>query len=287
MTNVSAIIVAYNADINKLNTIIVSLSPEAHIIVCDNSDDALRKDSIMALASRYAIDYLPMPSNVGIAAAQNAGILFAKRYSSQFFLLMDDDSIPAPHLVSGLLSGYHKLTSRGMRVGSVGARALDPNGIDVSTVQASCNEFDKCTNMMNSGTLIPACAIDDVGLMDESLFIDCVDFDWGWRAQQKKYELYIVNNVFMEHILGENSFCLFGVRIGVPSPIRHYYQFRNILKMMSRSHVPIRWRIKYIFVLLIKLVIISLFIKPRLFRLYYILLGIRDWALRKEGKLER
>ena len=285
MNDVIAIIVTYNSDLIRLNATLESLSQQAHIVVCDNSEDAQSVASIKALAKRLNIYYLPMPSNVGVAAAQNAGILFSKQFSPKYFLLMDDDSIPAPDLISSLLYAYHKLSSRGVSVGSVGARAFDPNGIDVSTTKASNNEFDKCVNMMNSGALIPSVAIDDVGLMDESLFIDCVDFEWGWRAQQKKYELYLVNAAVIEHLLGDKSFQFLGIRKGVPSPIRHYYQFRNILNMLFKNYVPIRWRIKQFFFLFMKLLFFSVFVKPRLSRLTFMLRGVRDWALRKKGRI--
>jgi len=284
MNNAVAIIVTYNSDLQRLSKIIESLLEQIRIVVCDNSERHQLRASIKNLAVNYNIDYLPMPSNIGIASAQNAGIKYAKQFSPHFILFMDDDSIPEPNLVIHLFSAYQKLSSLGGRVGSVSARSFDPAGNDVSNVKSSYNEFDLCQYMRSSGTLISVNVLDTVGLMDETLFIDCVDFDWGFRAQQKNYNMYIANSIHIEHLLGEKSIFMFGVRLGIPSPIRHYYQFRNILTMLTRDYVPIRWRIKQFFYLFLKLLIIPILVEPRLSRMYYMFQGIKDWIINKNGK---
>ena len=36
--------------------------------------------------------------------------------------------------------------------------------------------------------------------------------------------------------------------IGVPAPIRHYYQYRNSLDLMKIDYLSLNWKIKRIFI---------------------------------------
>lgn len=99
---------------------------------------------------------------------------------------------------------------------------------------------------ISSGSLIPVSALDDVGFMDESLFIDHVDTEWCLRARSKGYKLFGVPAARMLHTLGDKRtrFWLFRWR-QVPhhSPFRYYYILRNSLLIQRRNYIPKKWRI--------------------------------------------
>jgi rhamnosyltransferase len=80
----------------------------------------------------------------------------------------------------------------------------------------------------------------------------------------------------MAHRLGEDRYHFFGMSIGVPSPIRHYYQFRNTIIMFNRSYVPLSFKCKYMIILLFKLFFFSIFVKPRAIRFKMMSKGILD-----------
>jgi rhamnosyltransferase len=112
--------------------------------------------------------------------------------------------------------------------------------------------------------------------MNEALFIDLVDFDWGWRALDRSYGLFIAEGVRFQHALGEGAFQAFGLRGGIPSPIRHYYQTRNTLYLLTQPHVPTTWKLRQIINLAIKIVVFPIFIAPRLERLTHFSRGVID-----------
>ena len=96
---------------------------------------------------------------------------------------------------------------------------------------------------MSSGTLIHRNAIEYVGLFEEPLFIDCVDFEWGWRARSLGVKLLLVREAFFSHTIGDGLHRY----EQLPSPIRHYYQTRNINYMLTRNYVPKLWKMKQLF----------------------------------------
>ena len=59
---------------------------------------------------------------------------------------------------------------------------------------------------------------------------------------------FVTKEVKMAHRLGEDRYHFLGKSIGIPSPIRHYYQFRNTLIMFNRSYVPLSFKIKYLLI---------------------------------------
>jgi rhamnosyltransferase len=221
---------------------------------------------------------MPLGDNYGIAHAQNCGITWAREHAASEILLMDDDSIPSETLVKDLLD-----TRRDYKVQPVvvSARIISSEGKDMSNRAADNSvTLTPCSDLTSSGTLIPLTVFDQVGLFDEQLFIDCVDFEWGWRVRARGLPLLLCNRVKLQHRLGE------GTRMGmrIPSPIRHYYQYRNVSKMIVCSKAPLRWRLSQLLRLPVKLFLIALLADHRSKRLRYAAWGLRDFLLGRTGR---
>lgn len=285
--NTCAIIVTYNSNPIRLEKSISLLELQSFIIVCDNSTDIKVKLEIQEITKKFDIKYINMQGNQGIAKAQNYGLDVAATLNYRFVFFLDDDSIPESGIIKDIIDIYDRLVLRGHKVAAVGASARDINGKDISNALAKDSAVVPCTQMMSSGVLIPLNVIKVVGPMNDSLFIDCVDFDWGWRALSLGYEIFLAKALSFEHSLGQQYIKIGRLRFGVPSPIRHYYQYRNILFMMSKSYVPLSWKIRQICSLFFKLVLFTIFISPRLKRLNYMINGITDWAQNVTGKIQR
>ncbi|NUZ08183.1 glycosyltransferase [Piscinibacter koreensis] len=271
------ILVAYHTDVARLDSILTVLTPQCAIVLADNSEDHARSAEIRAVVLRHGGTYLAMNGNQGIGAAQNAALDVARRNGADACLLLDDDSVPAPDIVSVLLAACQALG--GCVV--VCANALDCGGREIGNVRTHGRRFAPCRDMMSSGSLIPRLVLDEVGSFDGSLFIDGVDFDWGWRAQARGVSIVLTRETSITHRLGEGTAA--GVR--VPSPVRHYYQYRNVLLLMKRPHTPWRWRMAQAFKLPVKLVLIALLMPPRAARLRHAFAGIRDAVRGVTGRM--
>lgn len=275
--NAFGIIVTYQTEVARLDLILARLAPQCHFVVADNTEDSGSSAAIHDCVERHGGSYLAMAGNVGIGAAQNIAIETAWQAGADAILLLDDDSIPAPDLVQVLSSSYHLVPDQRA---VFCANAVDANGNEISNVRGHAGTMVRCRDMMSSGTLIRRTVFDEVGPFDAELFIDCVDFDWGWRAQSRGIGIYVTRTTAISHRLGEGK--VGGVRF--PSPIRHYYQFRNILRLMSRRHVPWKWRLIQALKLPTKLLLIAFLMPQPGRRFRFALTGIRDAFRGKTGK---
>lgn len=276
--DVVAIIVTYNSDIDHLNRTLRHLTSQCRVVIVDNSTQDSFRVKIQEASFKAGAAFLPLGDNFGIAHAQNVGIAWAREHAAVDVLMMDDDSVPTESFVADLLEVRKKLRSYSV---VVSARTISEAGVDISNRSPGKLEIcTSCSELTSSGSLIPISVIDEVGPFSDRLFIDCVDFEWGWRAQALGIELILCNDVFIQHRLGEGS--KFGFKI--PSPIRHYYQYRNVLRMIFQSKAPLRWRLTQLVKLSIKVILIALLADRRTVRLRYAFYGIYDFLVGRYGK---
>lgn len=275
--SVLGIIVAYHTDPARLHSILSALVPQCGFVLADNTEDAARSVAIRECVERHGGTYRSMNGNRGIGAAQNLAIGTAWDLGAGAVLLLDDDSIPSPDLVNVLASCRSPIAGE-LAVFCAGAK--DASGKDISNVRHLVGRLTRCRDMMSSGSFIPREVFQKVGPFDEDLFIDGVDFEWGWRARSAGLGIYVCRGTWITHRLGEGEIA--GVR--VPSPIRHYYQFRNVLRLMTRSSTPWMWRITQSLKLPIKLLLIAMVMPDRAKRLRFSTTGVRDAIRGRCGK---
>jgi rhamnosyltransferase len=288
---VCAVVVSFNPDPVTLLRLIEELTRQVgELVVVDNgSRDASRlRDLCLPQAS-----FLSLESNLGIAAAHNAGIAHARGAGARYVLLMDQDSIPAEDMVEHLRRALARLLDENSKVSAVGACYFGSH-IDNESFfvrfgrlkfrRAYCSECPpgepiQADFLISSGSLIPLNVLDDVGNMDESLFIDHVDTDWFLRASAAGYTAFGVCEALMQHGLGERTLRIWiGHMRNVPqhSPFRYYYIFRNSILLYRRPHAQGKWIFNDVLRLLFIAVLYVLFCPPRWQNLKMICRGIKD-----------
>jgi rhamnosyltransferase len=275
---VVAIVVTYNSDIFRLGKILRVLSLQCTVVVIDNSTRDYSIFQVQNTCVQNGVTLISMGGNFGIAHAQNVGIAWARERNASDILLMDDDSIPPPSLVEDLIL---ERKASPIQPVVISARTIDTNGKDISNRPAGATlGLTACSELTSSGTLIPVLLFDRVGLFDANLFIDCVDFEWGWRALAHGIPLVLCDRVSIEHSLGEGA--RFGLKI--PNPIRHYYQYRNVLRMIVGSRAPLRWRLSQFIKLPVKMVLITILADGRMDRIRYMIWGLFDFISGRTGR---
>ncbi len=294
-SEVSAIIVTYNPDVAALARLLNAIDPQvAEVIVVDNGSKA---DLNQWLANQtIEAKLVSLGTNCGIAKAQNVGINQARTRGSNFILLLDQDSVPAPNMVATLLSAAKAQIAGGIKLGCVGPRYEDsrqnnpPPFVKIEGLRLqrqTCASADSVVDvdyLIASGCLIPMTTIDDVGDMKEELFIDYVDIEWGLRAQQKGYHSFGVCAAQMQHDLGDNPVKFRGRYIPVHSPLRHYYHFRNAVWLYRQSWLRTNWKVVDAARLARKFVFYSLFTAPRREHAWMMTIGIFHGLIGRMGK---
>lgn len=293
-----SVTVTFNPDVEVLERQLRALPAQCPKILVDNASAFESRERIHMLAARVAnVMVIRNEANVGLAAALNVGVSNLSGMTSppRFALLLDQDSEPQAGSVEALLAAFDELEAAGHDVGCVGPLLLDPDagvthGFHVSRgwrwgrvfplSGAPCNV--RCTNLNGSGTLVPVDLFVGLGGLDASLFIDHVDTEWSFRVLDTGFSLWGVPKAVFVHRMGVAGirFWWFGWRVW-PSrvPVRHYYLFRNAVRLMRRSYVPTVWKTWAVLKLILTAVIHGIAGPDRVSQLRHMIRGVADGVL--------
>ena len=249
--SITAVIVTFNPDLTALSAIINSLRLQLNsIVIVDNNSKS--QNELAEICE--SVEFVPLPVNLGLGKAHNLGIEYARKHDSQYVLLLDQDSLPDPGMVQQMLNTADKLKLNGIMFCAVGSRYRDNHGHLSDFVKVgwfrftrnSCgeNQHVEADFLISSGALIPISAINEIGMMDESLFIDHIDTEWFMRANSLGYKSYGCCTAMMRHSLGEKTTRIWLARwrnVPYHNPFRYYYIFRNSLLLYRRGYMPFKW----------------------------------------------
>lgn len=280
------VVTVYNPDISALKGNLLTYAGQAEtLVICDNSDtEATRQQVIAMLEDISNTVYLSMGGNIGIGAAQNRGISHGIATGHEYFIEIDQDSKLPPNFVEGISQAYSRLLEQGCAVAGIGPVAVREDGFvyDDQQINGSIVSVDKT---LSSGFFFSKSAFEHVGPKDESLFIDYVDWEWCWRASKKGLTTYVDRTISIGHMLGDGHRRVLGFNVGLPAPIRHYYQYRNGLRLFWRGYVPLSWRLKRVLIMVLKFPIYACLVGNGPKRCRYMFKGVVDGLLCRRGKI--
>lgn len=286
--SVCAVIVTYFPESPTLKRLIEAVVDQVDAIVLIDNTGGQELDDLWE-GLHDLVHLIRQPRNIGLASAQNIGISWAREHGFGFVLLLDQDSYPAEDMVVRLVLAYHSRKD-GAEIAAVGPAFRDPRegryspfiriGFPVSR-KLWCKGADVivCDFLISSGSLIPLDVLNDVGGMDESLFIDNVDLEWCFRACQKGYVLLGACGATMHHRLGDERISLpFTAKksIVVHGPVRLYYMMRNRIHLYKQDYTPRIWIAQDMPRVLAKFLLFGVLVRPRLRNLRYMWRGILD-----------
>lgn len=282
-----AVIVTYAPQWEQTLALVKALEPQcAGLILVDNGSQPAHLDPLLAALPAHTV-VVRNSRNLGIAAAQNAGIREALARAASHIVLFDQDSKPAPDMIEKLLAAEAGLLAEGKAVAAVGPQLIDENtgakapfisfaaGRKQRVVTTPDQPRVKCFSLLASGTLIRAGVFDIVGLMEEALFIEYVDVEWGARAHARNLDCYGVGEALLYHNLGDDRIRVMkNFFVPLHKPLRHYYTMRNAIFMQKQRYVPGYWKRSDLVRTVAGFFIFALFNPPRLMQLRMMLRGI-------------
>lgn len=281
---IGAAVILFNPDSDVTYRLIGSVLQQVDVLcVIDNS----LLPTVLNIP-KDKLHYHHFPNNIGIAAAHNVGLKDLRDSDCQYALLLDQDSQIDDDFVFRLSSllvaskiNKQQLVAIGPRIiCSFSEKSVKPR------VQREIMVYEDVvcvTQIISSGMMIDLSKLDLIGFKDETLFIDGVDHEWCWRATTHDYMVALADKIEMVHRLGDSRSKFAGVTYKVGSPIRLYYQFRNILLLARRSYVPNYWKTRNLLVLPIRFFANSLLQTQKRERLTYMLCGLWDGISNKKG----
>lgn len=286
--DVAVILVSYNPVLdNFIINLMQLLTQSTCIIVCDNSDNASISVQIeLFCRETEGIIYLNMMGNKGIAYAQNRGVEHGISRGFSYFLELDQDTLLPANYVEDIINSYLQLKERGCHFLGVGSVAINAkNGNIYHNIELN-KGFLIVGETLSSGFFYDKFSFNYVGGKNEDLFIDLVDWEWCWRAKQRNLATIVDTNLRINHFLGDGHRSFLGVKVGIPAPIRHYYQFRNALYLFGKPYVPFAWKVKRFIILMLKLPYYTFFSDRGIQRLTFIYKGCFDFLRSKFGKYD-
>lgn len=219
-----------------------TLRPQGVVVVSNGASRSMRA----SVAARFPNAAVINPGeNVGCAGGRNIGIRAAMVREADYVWLLDDDALPAPNALAALL----QCAERDTQIGIVGSKTLagtegdvidhaggfvDPQlgtahhrgrgEIDAGQYDAEC-EVEYVTGC----SLLARCSmIEQIGLLDQELFVYWEDVDWCLRAQSHAWRVVLAPESAVWHK---------GGTFRAPSPPQIYLDARNSLRVIER-HRP-------------------------------------------------
>ncbi|MDB5014030.1 MAG: rhamnosyltransferase [Daejeonella sp.] len=300
LVKVYSIIVTYNPDIVDLEEALDShlkTSVNGIVMVDNYSSNVLEIESLVnKLRPLIPVQLKKLDKNRGVGYAQNEGIKFAIESNYSHIILFDQDSVVPPDLLTKLLLEENELLSKGYKVGAIGPIYSDSRTgnfypqIKVNSVfvKKIWPELETETNLESSfiiasGSLIKLDTLKVVGLMNEALFIDCVDIEWCFRAASKGFVFFSTKAVVISHKIGDVRVKSLGREISIHSALRRYYMVRNNLLLSRMAWVPIGYRIRLVFGTIFKTPVHLLDVGFSMQHVKFSLKGILDGLLNRGG----
>ena len=272
MLKIGSCTVLFNPDRDVISNVETYKDLMDVCVVVDNSDNENEVSKYFEEDSSYI--YINMHGNHGIAAALNAGIEYLHSVNMDMALTMDQDSLfPTPDY-SSIYQLIEKYKDEYSLIG------LDVNKVDPSQEIVSVPYWITSGNFVNISNFYLA------GKMNESLFIDYVDFDLGYRFKKAHLKIgylsgycitHTIGNPIPIHILNKTFYAL------NHSPIRYYYRYRNayyLYHYVDREFFKKEYR-REMFGSLIKMFI---FEKKRNEKIKMIKKGLSDAKKKRLGK---
>ncbi|GGF00157.1 dTDP-rhamnosyl transferase RfbF [Pseudoalteromonas gelatinilytica] len=282
-----SVIPIYNPDFSHVKTMVEEIEKAGIVpILFDNTPGGF---SFPEGKNKVQCKVLGDNSNQGLSVAFNLTLEYVREIDKEFegIIFFDQDSSVVAESLTRLVQDYKLLSDSGYKVGVLGAQATDGSGTEYQTHPAESitplpENFYSTWFVISSFSLVPKTTFDLIGDFDGRLFIDLVDSEFSFRCSKFGLDNIITRNVKFPHVIGESRHKFLGRPYAVSSPIRNYYQFRNII-LVGRKYGWYLYMLKLLARRVLQFTLSGLHEKNLLLRYKYMIFGFIDGIKGKGG----
>ena len=222
MSSIAAGIVAFNPDIDRLESNILNIRNQVEkLYVIDNASDNLK--DIEKLCDKYDAHLVANIENYGIAKALNQMCQFAQREGYEWIVTLDQDTITPLEMVAEMRPYLSN-----EKIGIVCPAVRYEGRKDAPKLSKTTNFVHAC---MTSASLTKISVWSEVSGFKEEFFIDFVDNEFCMKLSIAGYRILRVNACVISHQLGDiREITILGIIKKTTishSPWRFYYMIRN------------------------------------------------------------
>ncbi len=218
---------------SRLVGLMRSVAPQvAEVLIVDNGSEPDERALVRDTARDSGARVIQNEANRGVAAALNQGCDELSARGHRSILLLDQDALPEPDMVSRLLD---------VRAAAVAPErvAIVGSGTPFTAAQSRCRgrAWVEMREVITSGSLLDLDAMRVAGPFREDFFVDYVDVEYCLRLRRLGYVIVAACSVTMRHEVGSpqpRRFLFWTVTPSRHSAARRYYITRNRLQVWRR-----------------------------------------------------
>jgi rhamnosyltransferase len=246
-SNVGAVIVTYNPDLERLKLSLNSIAEQTYrVVTVDNGSTNLGE--LRALSKKYsAVDVLSLGENRGIATGFNTGIAYLAKDGGlpPWVLTADQDSVLHTGAIESMFASWQKLNETSRRRCGILAAAREvrspsrrwlPRRAAAALDLGHIGEFQERLSVISSGNLVRRELLDVLSYRDD-LFIDHVDTAFCAETRKRGWLVLESNALLMEHQVGVGIEYR-GKERAYENAQRLYYMTRNSTYLLLRRDLP-------------------------------------------------
>ncbi|MGN8631789.1 glycosyltransferase [Blautia sp. HCP3S3_G3] len=191
------------------------------ILIYDNS-----KDNHVGFFSSEKITYITNQTNDGLSKPYNRMIEISINENADYLCLLDQDSDYSPEEINNMILFLRENTN------SVSDSVIiAPRSYAVNTPRVERgNYLTSVDYAINSGSFLQLRLIKKTELRyDEHIFLDGVDFEFGWQIRDLGYKISIYEDSVYEQNLG--------YKLGEDDRFTHHNAFRYYLITKNRRYI--------------------------------------------------
>jgi rhamnosyltransferase len=229
-----AVIVTFHPGTSVLDNVAKVRSQVEGLVVVDNGSSSEVLAAFHVAARNMAFTLIENGVNLGIAAALNDGVRWARGEGFEHVALFDQDSTVSDGFIQAMLAEYESHPQRHKLA------IVTPSQVERNTGRTRDHRRAKDGGPLvaiTSGSLMPMEIFDHCGWFDERLIIDCVDHEYCLRARSRGYTLAQCRHAVLTVAVGSTTrHQAFGLSVNAThhSAKRRYYITRNRLVMVQR-----------------------------------------------------
>lgn len=195
-SEVVAIIISYNPDIERLRENLVAVAGQvSHVYVFDNKSE--NREDVASLEGNGNCSVIFNDTNSGLPVSLNEGCRYAIRCGARYALLLDQDSIVS----DGMVSSLTECMGEGVAIAS--PQIVDRNkreGFEPS------NAVVPVKRVITSGALLSLNAWRDTGGFDERIFVDWADYEFCANVRAHGYVIVRDMRTMILHEMGRREY---------------------------------------------------------------------------------
>ena len=268
--NIAAIIVLFKHDnaILEFSVSKIEKSVNKIFIINNFKDFSLTK----TITNNEKVNVTDMASNVGISAGYNIGLKKAVEEGFSYAFLLDQDSIASEELLTSMIP-------------CIPADAASMSSFYKEYNDYSAIQFKKVSNKniiqpvefnIGSGSVISLDKLPNIGMFDETFFMEHYDIEWCFRARKNGFHIYKFHSQLFFHKIGTNRKMLLGKSVNIHEPIRYYYKSWGLIRLIFNENMPLSWKFKELLKHMIKLIVYPALSNNFLKTFKYMILGTYD-----------